>query len=87
MADCYFITFAVDGPVLPVWKSNFGVPHAIDAPQLHLLDGVDNLTHWLISTQSPAATSTLGRLGPPPCLDTPNTRPGTSREVNRARLI
>ena len=28
----------------PVWKSNFGCPTP-------LLDGVDNLTHWLISTQ------------------------------------
>ena len=51
MADCYFITFAVDGPVLPVWKSNFWVPHAIDAsssPQLHLLDGVEGYPNSLV---------------------------------------
>ena len=86
MTNLDLVALAVDGPVLPVWKSNFGVPHAIDAtssPPLHLLDGVDNLTHWLISTQILAATSTLGRLGPLPCPDKPSTRPGTSREATQ----
>ena len=38
VADLDLVALAVDGPVLPVWKSNFG------RPQLHLLDGVDNHT-------------------------------------------
>ena len=82
MTNLDLVAFAVDGPVLPVWKSNFD---ATSSPPLHLLDGVDNLTHWLISTQSPAATSTRGTLGPPPCLDTPSTRPGTAPEATPAR--
>ena len=32
---------------MPCVRIKFRAPHAIDA----LLDGVDNLTHWLISTQ------------------------------------
>ena len=69
MADLDLVALAVYRPVLPVWKSNFWVPHAIDAsssPQLHLLDGVEaheglrnKLTHWLISTQNLAGTSSL----------------------------
>ena len=75
MADLDLVALAVYRPVLPVWKSNFWVPHAIDAsssPQLHLLDGVevhegprnssqDNLTHCLISTQVSASRTSSVR--------------------------
>ena len=45
MTNLDLVALAVDGPVLPVWKSNFD---ATSSPPLHLLDGVDNLTHCLI---------------------------------------